>query len=473
MKDSVFRPHGMMPRSSQNAAAKGWLLHQKDNKVLLRFLADGRDTALQGAPSIDRKAQAGSMIAQIDHSHRVLVLTRRETASAGGRVAWLLVGAWDVPSGRRLAEFPADRCCLGLDATGRWLLTANASAPELIVTDLQSGKEVHRTPWPDLAPSSGEGSVGSPEAILVGTTGDRLAIKSKGGLYFWDATRNQPTAVCHGTGHAGRVISVAQTAAASLVATGGEDGTIVVRDRERGSFLRMLSEHPDGVSALDFSPDGAYLVSASSPTQAARGVQQRPDAALTVIRWDLKTFAPAWVYRGVPATNGVVAVDYTDTHRIIVATADGHLLRLDDATGRLERSATVDPSGILSYHRSPDGKRFVVLTPNRRVRVVDAETFDPVYEWESAAADKTVAFLNNGVVVTGGSEIRLRDVATGRPLLTMDVADGPIRQLTVPAGSDQVVYSGSGDVIHRLHVSDLQNRLRELNLAMPEAPPDR
>lgn len=451
--------------SADSAAGARWLLHRLGNATMLRSVADGRDVALEGAPVINATGQALGPKARIDPRQRVLVLMPRVNASRDTRAAPSASppgGAWDVSSGRRLAVIPDGRRLLGIDPAGEWLLTVDETASELIVTELGSGKEVRRTRPLDGAVST--------SGTRVGASGDRLAFVARGALYLWDATANRPVAIRRGTEHSGQVVSVAQHTTAGLVATGGDDGTVVVRDRERGRFLRLLDEHPAGVSALAFSPDGTRLVSASPPTPGSRAGRW-PDTVPTVILWDLKTFAPLWVYRGGSPGAGVVAVDHADPRRLVVATSDGRLLRLDAATGRFDASSATDPSGVQSYDRSPGGTRVMVLTQRRQVQIRDAVTLAPVHKWEPAADDQAAAFFHDNVVVTGGRAIRLRDAATGRTLLTLDPVDGPVRQLAVQAGSEQVVYSGPGDVVHRIDLGELQNRLRQLNLAMPEAMP--
>lgn len=62
-------------------------------------------------------------------------------------------------------------------------------------------------------------------------------------------------------GHAAAVLCVA-VAPDGLIATGGRDRTIRLwRD---GALARTIQNHADAVNALDFSPDGARLASASS-----------------------------------------------------------------------------------------------------------------------------------------------------------------------------------------------------------------
>ena len=117
-----------------------------------------------------------------------------------------------------------------------------------------------------------------------------------------------------------------------------------------------------------------------------------------MILWDLKTFAPRWVYHGEPAGVGVVAVDHADPRHLVVATSDGRLARLDAATGRVEVSSMTDPSGVRSYGRSPDGARILILTHRGQLQVRSAETLALLLEWKPDADDQAVAFFNDRVI---------------------------------------------------------------------------
>jgi WD40 repeat protein len=81
---------------------------------------------------------------------------------------------------------------------------------------------------------------------------------------LWDLASGEQT-TCRG--HAGHVHGLAFSPRAPLLATCGEDGTVVVWDRTSGlSRLRTLGPGPFGgaVGAVAFTSDGRYLATANA-----------------------------------------------------------------------------------------------------------------------------------------------------------------------------------------------------------------
>ncbi len=67
----------------------------------------------------------------------------------------------------------------------------------------------------------------------------------------------------HKLSHTDQVVSIALTPDGSLLASGGQDGTLLLWDLRARRPLRAFRGHTGQIHALAFSPDGRTLASAS------------------------------------------------------------------------------------------------------------------------------------------------------------------------------------------------------------------
>lgn len=170
---------------------------------------------------------------------------------------------------------------------------------------------------------------------------------------------------------------------------------------------RVLGEsrmrHADRVNALAYSPDGAWVASASKDG--------------TVKVWDLGNGREVCTYRGhldqpddpTRATTNVLAVADVAFHPKgkVVASAAGNQVHLwDPATGKavktvLSLGKTDKPVKAVAY--SPDGKRLAVGADDGVLRVIDSESGKEVYASPSRNARiERVCYSPNGKLVALG-----------------------------------------------------------------------
>lgn len=194
---------------------------------------------------------------------------------------------------------------------------------------------------------------------------------------------------------------------ATLLALSSASGLVVVRRTADWSVARRLT-HPDGATAVDFSPDSRHLFTAGYD-----GI---------VRMWDLATGRELARFPGAQGT--VWSIDISpDGTRL---TAGG-----EDRTIRIWRIGTSQPPRILRGHElnvwevdfSPDGMRLASGSYDRSVRLWDSVTGAPIRT--IGRHDEAVVGLDfspdGRLLATGGddSTIRLWRASDGAPIRTL------------------------------------------------------
>ncbi len=150
---------------------------------------------------------------------------------------------------------------LGLTPDGRLLFVSTAGG--VIVWDWVAGK--------DLRTLSGAG-----EEFLIAPDGKTL-VTNNGSLQRWDLATGKPLWTDNfEQGHVGEVVAVAFSADGKRLTSGSTDGTVRLWDVSTGKPLFVWRGHEAwrpvrvwrwaraGVTALDMSPDGRWVISAGS-----------------------------------------------------------------------------------------------------------------------------------------------------------------------------------------------------------------
>jgi RNA polymerase sigma factor (sigma-70 family) len=345
---------------------------------------------------------------------------------------------------------------LGALGAGARVLTAPAEPPALAVEPRPADEEQKAAAKPAVQPKAAADGMGDPlpagALVRLGTVRlrhghavqavtfapDGKSVVSTGGDHLarrWDvATGRQigsfgqqndrdkpyaPTRWMH---------SVAFSPDGKTLATGDHnDGwqvnTIRLWDAAKGTQLRLLQGHTDGILSLAWSPDGKTLASASNDG--------------TVRLWDPDKGAERHTLGGHQGAVRYVTWSH-DGKQLASAGADGTVRVWDADKGTEVRSITAHAGGAAGVAFSPDGKRLVSGGADKAVRLWETATGKELRSVKRQKAIRAVAFAPDGKLVAFGGDNW--DVVLWDPDVGRDV-----RLLTGPRGDvTSIAFSPDG-----------------------------
>ncbi|KAF7970337.1 hypothetical protein HWV62_24368 [Athelia sp. TMB] len=206
--------------------------------------------------------------------------------------------------------------------------------------------------------------------------------------------------------HPRGVYAVAFSPDGLRIASGSKDGFVRVWDAETGALIAAPFEgHTDGVISVAFSPDGRWIASGSD------------DKSICV--WNTETGAlVAGPFAG--HTDSVNSVAFSpDGRRIASGSDDGSIRIWNPQTGSLIAGPFKGHAGgVNAVVFSPDGRRIASGSEGKSVRIYDAKTGALVagpFEGHTETV-YSVAFSPDGKLIASGSgdnSVRVWNVETG------------------------------------------------------------
>jgi WD40 repeat protein len=348
---------------------------------------------------------------------------------------------------------------------GAWLASAGQTDRTARVWDVAAGAEI--TPL--------RGHAGMVTAVAFGRDGRRMATcSSDTTIRIWELPSRPNPATW--SGHKTPVTAVAVSPDGRLVASGDQAGTVIVWNADSGRRLHTLTAHGQAVRRLAFRPDGRRLATAvGEPPHYGGRATRRPGEVKT---WDTETGRELFALRD--HTYGVTGLAYSPDGSGLATASGGPAAQVWDAeTGELQQTLTVESGGgvtaeVWSVAYSPDGATIAVpeywsagITffeagtahghiGGRTSRRANGQTWSCLYRvmfssdgltlaasdatgitlWDVGSqrpradlpgdGSETLAFSPDGRrLVTGGSQLRVWDTATGEELLKLaDAQDG-------------------------------------------------
>ena len=268
--------------------------------------------------------------------------------------------------------------------------------------------------------------------IQYSSDGAILVVATGIGIWLYDTTTYQEIALL--TAHTSEVNCPVFSPDGHILASGGEDGTILLWHRSTGA-QKVLTKSTESVSNLAFSPDGQTLASGSGGS---------------IRFWDTITGEQKQTFTGLPENISNVSFS-PDGKTIVSVTWGGGVCVSDAITGKPKRTFAVPVTdNVFSLAFSLDGETVAIGSRDGNIYLSDLNTGKLMRKLTGHSEDvQRVVFSPDGRTLASSSyldeTVRIWDVHTGEHRRTLTEHTGDIRGLAFSPDGKTLASSGSGD----------------------------
>ena len=312
--------------------------------------------------------------------------------------------------------------------------------------------------------------------IQYSSDGAILVVATGIGIWIYDTTTYQEIGLL--TAHTSEVKCLVFSPDGHILASGGEDGTILLWHRSTGA-QKVLTKSRESVSNLAFSPDGKTIASGSRGTirfwdtitgeqkQTFTGLPKHisnvsfsPDGKTIVsVTWgggvcvlDAITGKPKRTF-AVPVTDSVFSLAFSPDGKTLASSGsgDGTIRFWDVRTGDQKHAVTGYTDYVYSVAFNPDGKFFASGYAYGSIRFWDAETGLHLKTFKKGYETSGLVFSLDGktLACAGGLDIRLQDAGTGEEKTRLTGHTWGMHSMALSPDGD-ILASGSEDMTIRL-----------------------
>ena len=269
--------------------------------------------------------------------------------------------------------------------------------------------------------------------IQYSSDGAILVVATGIGIWLYDTTTYQEIGLL--TAHTSEVNCLVFSPDGNILASGGEDGTILLWHRSTGA-QKVLTKSTESVSNLVFSPDGKTIASGSGDT---------------IRFWDTITGEEKDALTGLPGHINNLSFSPDGKTIVSVTGGDSEVCISNIITGKPQKTFTVRMTdNVFSVAFSPDGKIVAIGNSDGNIYLSDLNTGKLMRKLTGHSEDvQRVVFSPDGRTIASSSyldeTVRLWDAHTGEHRRTLTEHTGDIEGLTFSPDGKTLASSGSGD----------------------------